>query len=599
MNIESKVIATAANLMVVPDRTLMNTASLREAIHLCRPPCDLAVVLDQDKHPIGYINSSTLLEGILRKLSLQDPIEKIVKKDFALCSPHDLLSEDFLNIGQAPMFVCQNGCFQGVITHDCILSHFIWRSGVFKGFQPLMEKYECILNNCTDSILVFDGAGTVVWGNAAAQDIIGQLKLSNVYEKEWDQYFFPSIVRMIIEDKQPHTILQRKGNGHNMLVSGNPIFDESGALAWIVTAHRDIDYLISQINPDFCPVSQELLGSLIEPLSQEAEKLRQSYEKKRALQQNNEKPKTVISSKNKKMQYVIQQANRIAKVDSSVLLLGESGVGKDMLATSIHQKSMRRDASFVRVNCGAIPENLFESELFGYEQGAFTGAKKQKIGFFELANHGTLFLDEIAEMPLPMQVKLLHVLQNHSFYRVGGSSVIDVDVRIISATNKDLGKMVSEGNFREDLYYRLNVIPLHIPPMRERREDIPTFIMHFLQKFNQHYQKECQFSIETMQILINYSWPGNVRQLENTIERLVLTAENDVIYPYELPPDILPAAESGECFSTQSLAESVKQFERKVISDTLELYGNISKAAEVLCVDRSTIYRKLGENRKP
>lgn len=591
----STVVSSAGELMSKPDIVLRHTDILADAIRVCRHPSDLIVVLDKEDCPIGYVDSAILLEALLKKVSMHETLDKISKKDFIIYAPDEPVQEKLGMSGQAPVFVCQDNHFKGLISRNSILSYYKWQNEVYKGFKGLMEKYECILNHCEDSILLFDGSGSFVWGNTSSLDITEHLKFRNIYELENDLLFFPSIVRSILEDWQPRTIIQHGSNGHTMLVTGNPIFDKDGKLTWIVTVNRDIDCLAQQLDTFLYPQStpQESMERISARFSEEAEKIRLLYDEMMVLRQNNQEPKTIITSSNKKMQRVVQQAERIARVDSSVLLLGESGVGKDVIATNIHKKSLRSGAAFVRVNCGAIPENLFESELFGYEQGAFTGAKRRKIGFFELANHGTLFLDEIAEMPPAMQVKLLHVLQNHAFYRVGGSNLVNVDTRIISATNKDLGEMVAKGTFREDLYYRLNVIPLTIPPVRERREDIPIFIMHFLKIFNQRYQRECQFSLEAMQLLINYDWPGNVRQLENTIERLVITAGGDVIYPYELPPDILALEPEEEPFCEQSLSEAVKHYERKIIQDAFERYGNISKVAQVLGVNRSTIYRKL------
>lgn len=588
---------TIKEVMSVPEYLLSDTNTLADAIYLCRTSHDIIVVLDSDKRPVGYVSCFALLEQTLKKAPMHSSLSKIACKDFMIVNGEEQVNFTRLaeTILRVPVFVCEDEIFKGIITLDALLSYYSWQKEVFYGFKPLMEKYECILNHCADSILLFDHNGTAVWGNDSSLDIIGRIKSSNIYESQNDLLFFPSIVRIIMKDLQPHTIIQRGSNGHTMVVTGTPIFDKTGKLSWIVTVNRDIDCLLEQIESPAFNAKQtvrESAESISAQFSEEARKVQQLYDEVALLRQNSETPRTIIMN-SKKMQRLIRQAEQIAKVDSSVLLLGESGVGKDVIANHIHQNSPRCNAPFVRVNCGAIPESLFESELFGYEEGAFTGAKKRKIGFFELANGGTLFLDEVAEMPLPMQVKLLHVLQSRAFYRVGGSNIVHVDTRIIAATNKNLEEMVSNGSFREDLYYRLNVIPLVIPPVRERREDIPAFIVHFLKVFNQRYQRECQLSLDSMQALIHYDWPGNVRQIENTIERLVITAGSDVIYPYELPPNILTSTEGLLAREGKSLDEVVREFEYQIIQDAFQRYGTVSKVAEVLQVNRSTIYRKL------
>lgn len=239
-----------------------------------------------------------------------------------------------------------------------------------------------------------------------------------------------------------------------------------------------------------------------------------------------------------KMQYVFETVHQIAKTKANVLLLGESGTGKELIAKSIHYLSERSKKPFIRVNCSAIPEGLIESELFGHEKGAFTGAVSSRKGKFELADGGTLFLDEIGDLPLALQPKLLRVIQEMEFERVGGENTIKVDVRIVSATNKNLENLVKEGKFREDLYFRINVIPIMIPPLRDRGDDIDLLIHHFLEKNNKNYNKEVGITDTAISLLKNYNWPGNVRELENTIERLVLMSKDNLIKEENLPLEI-------------------------------------------------------------
>ncbi|WP_305146555.1 sigma 54-interacting transcriptional regulator [Anaerovorax odorimutans] len=298
-----------------------------------------------------------------------------------------------------------------------------------------------------------------------------------------------------------------------------------------------------------------------------------------------------------------KQAMITAKGNSTVLITGESGTGKEMFAKAIHYASPRGEGPFVTVNCGAIPENLLESELFGYEKGAFTGANdKGKAGKFELANGGTIFLDEIGDMPPHLQVKILHVLQNMRFERVGGNKNIIVDVRVIAATNKDLEGMIREGNFREDLYYRLSVIPLTIPPLRERRDDIKLLMYHFLRKYNTFMNRKITgFTKEVEELYVNHDWPGNVRELENAVEYGTNMAFGDTIGMDEVPTRLLRNEDSIMKFQDTNLplSEQVKRYEKEIITRKLKKYGSSGNAkdtvAKELGLSRATLYRKLTE----
>ena len=298
-----------------------------------------------------------------------------------------------------------------------------------------------------------------------------------------------------------------------------------------------------------------------------------------------------------------KQAMITAKGNSTVLITGESGTGKEMFAKAIHYASPRGEGPFVTVNCGAIPENLLESELFGYEKGAFTGASdKGKAGKFELANGGTIFLDEIGDMPPHLQVKILHVLQNMRFERVGGNKNIIVDVRVIAATNKDLEGMIREGTFREDLYYRLSVIPLMIPPLRERRDDIKLLMYHFLKKYNTFMNRKITgFTKEVEELYVNHDWPGNVRELENAVEYGTNMAFGDTIGMDEVPTRLLRNEDSIMKFQDTNLplSEQVKRYEKEIITRKLKKYGSSGNAkdtvAKELGLSRATLYRKLTE----
>ena len=286
---------------------------------------------------------------------------------------------------------------------------------------------------------------------------------------------------------------------------------------------------------------------------------------------------------------------KVAPTDSTVLILGESGTGKELVASSIHGNSERRDQTFIKLNCAAIPEELLESELFGHEKGAFTGATKFKPGKFDMANGGTLFLDEIGDMPFNLQAKVLRILQEQEFYRVGGSRTIKVDVRIIASTNKNLEKMVQEGTFREDLFYRLNVFTLHLPPLRERKEDIPLLVEYFLQ----NAPKKVEISSVALQVLVVFAWPGNIRELQNTIESASVIAENGYIEPAQLPGKITnvfnnPNDTDFKVPANIPLDDRLREIEKSMIIEALRKTGGVQvRATELLGINQRSLWHRI------
>lgn len=306
----------------------------------------------------------------------------------------------------------------------------------------------------------------------------------------------------------------------------------------------------------------------------------------------------IIIGNSGKLRDALTIASKAAETDSTVLIRGESGTGKELVAQAIHYASRRRDKPFIRVNCAAIPVTLLESELFGHERGAFTGAVTQKIGKFELADGGTVFLDEIGEIPPEIQVKLLRVIQEKEFERVGGIKTIKVDVRIIAATNKDLEKAIKEGTFREDLYYRLNVIPIMLPPLRERRGDIPLLVEHFIEKLNKKLNKNIKgITKKAMQALIHYDWPGNIRELENIIERCITLSEGEYIDYEDLPQyirneDTIVSENNVIYLDEHSELLTMEEYEYKIIKAALDRYKSFNKAAKVLGLTHKTVASK-------
>lgn len=308
-----------------------------------------------------------------------------------------------------------------------------------------------------------------------------------------------------------------------------------------------------------------------------------------------------IIGQSKSMAGVYEIINKVIDNDVTVLILGESGTGKELVTRAIHFNSLRKNKPFISVSCAALPESLLESELFGYEKGAFTGAVSQKAGKFELAEGGTLFLDEIGDMTLSTQAKMLRVLQERKFERVGGTKTLKVDIRIIAATNKDLVEAIKKKEFREDLYYRLNVVSLSLPPLRERVEDIPLLVKHFIEIFNRtHHKKVKGVSSEAMEILLKHQWPGNARELENIIEQAVILGENEVISPQDLLIKTPADLEESRMYSLEStslkeaIEKTVSTSEKKIILDALEKTGwNYTKTAALLGISNKTLYNKM------
>jgi len=367
----------------------------------------------------------------------------------------------------------------------------------------------------------------------------------------------------------------------------------------IMTAYGSIDTAVEAIRLgayDYLtkPIERERFPVVIDKalerhaLTRENRKLRERLETRTRFEQ--------IVGESEAVRRVQALVDMVASSDVTVLLTGESGTGKELVARAIHHQSSRKDGPFITINCGALPENLFESELFGYEKGAFTGATTTKVGRFELAEGGTLLLDEIGELSLKSQVDFLRVLETKEFRRLGGTKLITVDARIIAATNRNLLEAVKQGTFREDLYYRLNVVPIHLPPLRERTDDIPLLVERFLAEFaSRHRRPPPGISRDAMRLLQRYTWPGNIRQLRNLIERLVVTVKDSVIRPEHLPEEI-QASNEGKRTMVVTLGTSLKEIEREVIRRTLaEVTNHREKAAQLLGMSLRALHYKIKE----
>ncbi|WP_407649445.1 sigma-54 interaction domain-containing protein [Brevibacillus composti] len=467
-----------------------------------------------------------------------------------------------------------------------------------------------LLDTLSEAITIVDTDNIVRYWNPAAEKIY-EIDRSQVVGTRLDEHFASESIRLLdalTQGESVYRVYHVPRPDRHVLINAAPIRKEAEIIG-AISIEQDITELV-RLNDELAHTTAHLHN-----LQQEMSRFHPADD-----------PFFPIKGHSSQIQSAIQSARKVAQTDATVLIDGESGVGKELFAQAIHQASRRRDQPFIAINCGAIPAALFESELFGYQGGAFTGAeKKGKPGKLELAHGGTLFLDEIGELPLELQVKLLRALQERQFYRVGGTEPITVNTRIISATNRNLEQMVAEGLFREDLYYRLNVFTLEIPPLRMRREDIPELVHIFLQEYAiAHEHPVPRITPEVMQALIDYSWPGNIRQLRNVIERLSILQEGGLIRYEQLPSAIkqqqetsylhAPYAPSGEA-AAPPLAAGVRghsfaaqaapafagfappareESERERILAALErTYGNRKAAAELLGYSRGTLYNKM------
>jgi PAS domain S-box-containing protein len=457
-----------------------------------------------------------------------------------------------------------------------------------KRVEQLYDEVNTILETSYDGFTIIDGKGFITRVNKAHARITGSRPENmigrHVLDCEKDGELTNPVSMMVLQQKRQMTIRQQVKNGKYVTVTGNPVFDADGNIKMVVCNVRDTSEIQAM---------QEKLLKTEMVYRVELEHMRR---------QQLQFDRIIVAGPS--MRQVMETAEHIADKETSVLVLGETGVGKEVLVKKIHQISSRRDGPFLKINCCAIPDNLLESELFGYEGGAFTGARKGgKPGLLEAARGGTLFLDEIGDISMDLQVKLLRVLQENEIVRVGGLKSIAVDTRFIFATNRDLKMMVAEGRFRKDLYYRLNVVPISIPALRHRKDDIKPFLDYFLEKFNQKHGYEKQFSAELVRALCSYSWPGNVRELENLVERLVVSVYSsviDVVHIPELGIASLPAVhdpslEIGTSRSPLPLREALETMEKKLITQALLEHGSMGRAAAVLGVDRTTILRKIGK----
>ena len=484
-----------------------------------------------------------------------------------------------------------NGAYIAVLQDQVSLSSVMYTLNKSAGAQSDSGVTEDMFEDYDTGIYVTRADGVSMFINSRYEQITGisreEAVGQTIFTLHSQGMYMPLVTPVILRINKEYTVLQAFAGGRYGIISGTPIYDAGGKPYCVLICVNQIE--------------EKAMRTINDPLSPEVRRKVQRAD----LQYVQESPVDIIAESSAVRQ-VLQDSIRVASYDVPVLLLGESGTGKEIFASIIHSSGARRFEPYVTLNCSAISTNLLEAELFGYEPGAFTGASaKGKQGFFEVASNGTIFLDEIGDMPLESQAKLLRVLQNGEFYKVGGIEPIKTNARIIAATNRNLKEMAENGTFRRDLYYRLNVIPITMPALRDRKEDIAPLLLHFLYVFNQTYGTNKRFSEDLIRLLTDYGWPGNVRELKNLVKRLIIMSVDDEITPdhfYRIWSQELAldqpeeAPEEGVVVNgLPPLTRAVAEVERTLVERALEKGGSTRRAAELLGVSQSTIMRKIRE----
>jgi len=486
-------------------------------------------------------------------------------------------NEDFEildHLKEGYIVILQNQSFFSSIIHKLNKAHF------------QQDRYKEILDTYSDGIFITKADGAALFSNSRYEEIthidheniIGK----SVYAMESKGFFTPLVTPTILETKRDYTVFQSFKSGEHAVISGSPIYDTLGNTILILICVTPLT------NPQLIQISKNFFSP--------------SAKLKKELNQDTQ---IDVIAESDEMRQIVQDILKVAHFDVPILLLGESGTGKEVFSSIIHASSKRRYNPFIKVNCSAISPTLLDAELFGYEAGAFTGASpKGKAGLFETANDGTLLLDEIGDMPLDTQAKILRVVQNGEIHRVGGWTPIKVNTRIIAATNKNLKKMVADGAFRNDLFFRLNVISVHLPPLKNRKRDIAPLLLHYCYIFNRKYGTNKSFSSELINLLEEYSWPGNVRELRNLVERMFILCIDDTLYPNHFYKTYIekeqdeadPASlDTIKVSGIPPLDYAIRTVEEIIVSRALEKTGNTRKAAVLIGVSQSTIMRKIKE----
>jgi len=560
-------------------------------------PWEEVLVSDENSNLTGIVTKKRLQRFISgNSMRKNIPVGEIFNCDLitTTCDEDLIRARDimrFHHIGRLPV-LGEEGKVVGILTARDVCNGFSDK------LARLSEHMYAILENISEGVQVVDCDGIVRFWNRNAEKLYG-IKAEEIVGRSLKDFFPDDIIFYVIETLKPRqNVLYELRPGLHILRNATPV-----VFRGIENKERE--------NPTLGVVCTNKDVSQIRNLMDQLYDAKKRVMKLESLMKQEEDPVNMLFyTEDAKMKKILRKAERVAKTNAPVLIQGESGTGKELLAKIIFQNSCRPQKPFIEINCSAIPESLFESEMFGYEPGTFTGGSKSgKKGKFELAHRGTLFLDEIGELSLDMQVKLLRVIQEKRFYRVGGTSPIEVDVRIIAATNRNISKLVEQNKFREDLFYRLNVITLEIPPLRERVDDIPGLTMRFVKKFGLMYSRPISgIAPEVMEILTAYEWPGNVRQLQNILESIVILTEGDFITTQSLVDagvmetlcgskvelGQMLLKESDNKLNDKSLENRLAKTEKELIMQALEQCNyNKAKTAKVLGIPRSTLYYKI------
>ena len=561
---------------------------VREAIELMlRQGWDEVAIIDEQGRMSGLVTKENLVSSISHGLDSAQSIKTLTREQLVTTRPEENLTKarDMmrdLHIGRLPVLDDQ-GQLVGILTAKDVCNGFsskLWQQG---------EQLSAVMENITEAIQVIDCDGMVSFWNSEAERLFG-IKGEDIVGRKLGDFMAEDLPLQAIKTLQTYrNVVGELDSGVPVIRNAAPVINPDGTAIGAVCTTADV----SQIK------------LLMDKLNRANQRVR---DLERFMIQKDTGDDVSFYTVDPKTLRLLEQARRVARTDATVMIQGASGTGKEVLAHLIHSYSKRADKSLIEVNCSAIPDSLFESEMFGYEAGAFTGGSRAgKAGKFEIANGATLFLDEVGELPLDMQAKLLRVIQEHRFYRVGGVKPIEVDVRLIAATNRDIAQLVREGSFREDLFYRLNVVSFEIPSLSARKDDIPGLVERILVKLGRLYDKDIdEVEPEVMDLFRRYDWPGNVRQLQNMLESIVILMEGAVISGQTLEEvrvlDTLTGSkglptrepDAAEAVPDDSLKKGVDQREREMIINALHhCHHNKSSAAKLLGIPRSTLYYKM------
>ncbi|WP_430884370.1 sigma 54-interacting transcriptional regulator [Fusibacter sp. JL216-2] len=536
-------------------------------------------VTDKDDVIIGLITMTDISRMVRNDEGLDLPVWMKMRKNMitievgtSILTARDLMIKN--NVGRVP--VVRDGRICGVIRNNEIMKHF------YMNMEESWKRLNIFIDSLHESVCVVDAVGEVVIWNKQSEELYG-LSADEVIGKPLSTYFPDALILQVLKTKTDHdSVCHEPRPNYQVAISASPLFADDGTFIGAISSERDISE-VKQLSDELSRMNETVhyLEKMVDSIGENVFG-------------------TIIGT-SPVIKESIELSKRVAKSTASILIRGESGTGKEVFARAIYKES-GCEGLFIPVNCSAVPDQLFESEFFGYESGAFTGAsKKGKMGIFELANNGVVFLDEIADLPMHMQAKLLRVLQEGEVRRVGAEKNREINCRIISATNKDLKKMVIDGTFREDLYFRLNVIQLSLPPLRERKEDIEVLAYSFLKEISQKNKMQMPIIEDgVIEALQSYEWKGNIRELKNIVESMTVLSENGKITIDSVPKYILKDVDPSEFTHTvlldddMDLIKKIERVEKQTIEKALELSGGKkAKAAKLLKIPRSTLYYKI------